>query len=272
MPSRAAKIASVLFPILMASAAFASEPSPATDSCLAAPKGTAPEGSHWYYRVDRTTKRHCWHLGDAQAKSPRQKSSDIAGAESAPTEPSRVAPAVADARAELVFSNAETTVRSAAVAETQQVASAFPEVLPAGGSPVTLRWPEATSPNAPLQSALTSSATKKTSSEAGSIPLVTADTGSVPLVTADTGSDTHAVSIPLLFAAIAGAMATAGLFGAVIHQLGRARRERRQRRTPWEQLPASALNGVTPASAETNAPDQRIAQMMARLSRSAAIS
>jgi hypothetical protein len=264
MPPRAAKIVPVILPILLASAAFASESSLSTDSCLAAPKGAAPEGSHWYYRIDRTTKRHCWHLGDAQPKSPPQKSSDAAVAESAPAEQSRIAPAVADARAELVFSKPEAIVSSAAVTELQQVASASPEALPAAGSPVSLRWPEATSPNAPLQSALTSSATKTTSSE----------TRVIPLVVADARSDTHAISIPLLFAAIAGAMGTAGLFGAVIHRFGRARREGRQRRIVWEQLPASALNGVasTPTSAGTNAPDQRIAQMMARLSRSAAIS
>jgi len=138
MPPRAAKIVPVILPILLASAAFASESSLSTDSCLAAPKGAAPEGSHWYYRIDRTTKRHCWHLGDAQPKSPPQKSSDAAVAESAPAEQSRIAPAVADARAELVFSKAEAIVSSAAVTELQQVASASPEALPAAGSPVSL--------------------------------------------------------------------------------------------------------------------------------------
>jgi hypothetical protein len=35
----------------------------AADECLSGPKGTAPTGSHWYYRVDRSTGRHCWYLG-----------------------------------------------------------------------------------------------------------------------------------------------------------------------------------------------------------------
>ena len=102
----------------------------------------------------------------------------------------------------------------------------------------------------PLQSALASSATKK----------IAVDARTIPPVAADAGSDTHAISIPLLFAAIAGAMGTAGLFGAVIHRLGRARR------TLWDQPPAGAVAGTA------NAADQRITQMMARLSRSAAIS
>src|SRR5262245_21905072 len=35
----------------------------AADECLSGPKGTAPAGSHWYYRIERSTGRHCWYLG-----------------------------------------------------------------------------------------------------------------------------------------------------------------------------------------------------------------
>jgi len=35
-------------------------PQAAADSCLTAPKGATPAGSHWYYRIDRVTKRQCW--------------------------------------------------------------------------------------------------------------------------------------------------------------------------------------------------------------------
>jgi hypothetical protein len=37
----------------------------AADECLRGPNGTAPAGSHWYYRVDRSTGRHCWYVGAA---------------------------------------------------------------------------------------------------------------------------------------------------------------------------------------------------------------
>src|SRR5690348_5675876 len=40
-----------------------------TDSCLAAPKGATPSGSHWYYRIDRTTKRQCWYLREESDKA-----------------------------------------------------------------------------------------------------------------------------------------------------------------------------------------------------------
>jgi len=39
--------------------------SSAADECLRGPNGTAPAGSHWYYRVDRSTGRHCWYVGAA---------------------------------------------------------------------------------------------------------------------------------------------------------------------------------------------------------------
>ena len=35
------------------------------DDCLAAPKGAAPQGQHWYYHVDRATRRKCWYLHGA---------------------------------------------------------------------------------------------------------------------------------------------------------------------------------------------------------------
>lgn len=32
------------------------------DTCLTAPKGAAPEGGHWYYRIERPSLRKCWRL------------------------------------------------------------------------------------------------------------------------------------------------------------------------------------------------------------------
>lgn len=35
------------------------------DDCVAAPKGAAPQGQHWYYHIDRATRRKCWYLHGA---------------------------------------------------------------------------------------------------------------------------------------------------------------------------------------------------------------
>jgi len=43
----------------------------AAETCLTAPKGAAPQGSHWYYRVDRGSQRKCWRLVQKDQKDPR---------------------------------------------------------------------------------------------------------------------------------------------------------------------------------------------------------
>jgi hypothetical protein len=34
-----------------------------TGECLSRPNKAAPDGSHWWYRIDRSTHRRCWYLG-----------------------------------------------------------------------------------------------------------------------------------------------------------------------------------------------------------------
>jgi hypothetical protein len=38
------------------------------DTCLSGPKGPLPAGGHWYYRVDRATKRNCWYIGEREGQ------------------------------------------------------------------------------------------------------------------------------------------------------------------------------------------------------------
>src|SRR5262245_15070626 len=85
----------------------------ATDSCLTSPKGATPAGSHWYYRIDRTTKRQCWYLREesdkaddkfARAAAPPESAPAPASAAADPAPPSRSAArkSISDARAEWV--------------------------------------------------------------------------------------------------------------------------------------------------------------------------
>jgi hypothetical protein len=41
------------------------------DNCLARPGSVTPRGRHWFYRMDRQTRRKCWYLGSASAKMRR---------------------------------------------------------------------------------------------------------------------------------------------------------------------------------------------------------
>jgi hypothetical protein len=72
------------------------------EECLAGPKWPAPQGSHWYYRVDRASKRNCWYVREVGQKaaqsSPTASPVPTASAKSPAVTP--LQPSVANARAE----------------------------------------------------------------------------------------------------------------------------------------------------------------------------
>jgi hypothetical protein len=47
---------------LLSFSAVPTSSSGAAETCLAAPSAPAPQGSHWYYRLERATQRKCWRL------------------------------------------------------------------------------------------------------------------------------------------------------------------------------------------------------------------
>ena len=156
MPQPAAKFVSAIVASLIAGAVQTSvsgaAPAPAADSCLSAPGNSAPQGSHWYYRVERPTKRHCWYLGKEGAKISQPKPADLAPSEGAAAQaPGTVMQSsVANAHAEL---NPQDLGRSPwpkrrAIADTRS--SRPPQRTPssitgtiARPSVVASRWPEA---------------------------------------------------------------------------------------------------------------------------------
>src|SRR5467141_4969119 len=99
MPNRTAKFASAIFASLLAGVPITTishSAAGADDECLSSPKDQTPQGGHWYYRIDRVTKRHCWYL-----KVDDEKPSQAAAR---PVSPKVVAPfqrSIAEARAEL---------------------------------------------------------------------------------------------------------------------------------------------------------------------------
>src|SRR5260370_12340053 len=68
MPKRMALFVTAIFTIFLAAVFVTVQASRAADDCLAEPNAAAPQGSHWYYRVDRTTHRECWYLGPEGGK------------------------------------------------------------------------------------------------------------------------------------------------------------------------------------------------------------
>jgi len=152
-------LSSIIF--VPAIAAPAAEEPAAENECLSAPKAATPAGAHWYYRVEKGTKRKCWYLSDAGAKV----SKPAAAATTSPPVAETDAPApnkpmrnsVANARAELTAGSPDqdrslaestwpplTPADQSAVREDNQTAAIQPAPEPANtqGWSIASRWPE----------------------------------------------------------------------------------------------------------------------------------
>src|SRR4051812_26759337 len=78
-------IAALAISLSFSTLLITSAPARSAETCLAAPKGAAPQGSHWFYRLERATQRKCWRLvqrelkgRDAAARVPRPGDADDA--------------------------------------------------------------------------------------------------------------------------------------------------------------------------------------------------
>lgn len=171
MTNRATSLLPCLAATMLAGAAVATfqvQSAAAADECLAKPKAGAP-GKHWFYRIDRATKRQCWYLRDGdQAQVESSATRKIAGR----NEPAKLSSAAANAHAEFdtqaaasghddvkpapaPASPAPSSVepaspRSAAAAPTPQAAAESNGTASGDQSTITTRWPD---PAATLQTA-----------------------------------------------------------------------------------------------------------------------
>lgn len=89
MLSRTMKFAAVCTGVLVG-AALAAAPigARAADECLTAPKGATPAGAHWYYRLEKGTKRKCWYLADEVSKTTKPTAAAATPSETSADEPS----------------------------------------------------------------------------------------------------------------------------------------------------------------------------------------
>jgi hypothetical protein len=67
----------------------------AAETCLAAPTQGAPQGSHWYYRLERATQRKCWRLVKLDREP--QRAAKQAAPQSEPADDEDAAPAATSA-------------------------------------------------------------------------------------------------------------------------------------------------------------------------------
>jgi hypothetical protein len=252
MQNRTAKFVSAIFASLLAGAALATishGEARAADDCLSEPKDQTPQGSHWYYRIDHATKRHCWYLR-AESEKPSQTAatnSPPAAKRTAPSAEAASMRSIADAHAELPAPTAfeqpnrndapaPVLPANAAGMDNNQPSNAADANAP---SVVASRWPDtsgATSTLTPqptsvnLAANVPSNPTAEPPPAAADATLAAADYSQVA---APSGS------IQMLLVAITGALALAGIIGSVIFRFSAWRRPRpakvhARRSTIWE--------------------------------------
>ena len=248
MPNRTAKFASAIFAGLLAGTPLTTVShgaAAAEDECLSGPNDKTPGSGHWYYRIDRATKRHCWYQREDGGK-PSQIAPPNSAASARPVAP-KPAPAaqrlVADAHAELPWqSRIEQPSRDRsvpAITADAAVGEINPDVKPPvaeGQQPnIVSRW-LGQSDTDPLNNPifLTSPTPLAGPLPNGAAPIspiankedpdtnVSAAPPTQPLqppaagqfAAADLSSPTH--SVQMLLAAILGALALAGVMGRAI--------------------------------------------------------
>jgi hypothetical protein len=98
--------------LLLAGIFLTGRASSAADECIAKPNAPAPQGSHWYYRIDRATKRQCWYVAAEGAKV-RVPTREVASRVPTPAAKPLVQPASAEPVNEALVDGDEGSVEKA---------------------------------------------------------------------------------------------------------------------------------------------------------------
>lgn len=220
----------------------------AADSCLSVPNGATPAGSHWYYRLDRVTRRQCWYLREESEKAddrfaraaPPESAPSSAAAETSPTR-AATRKNFADARAEWQ-PRAEPAPAPKAEPRTGAAAAqngAMPNVLaPAPLS--SMRWNDApTAASASTRAAgLQLAATAMPASQMPQpVDVQQPAVEQITPVAAEPAPAKPTASLQMLLLVIAAALALAGLTVSAMVRIGRMRARRamrRKRRAMWD--------------------------------------
>jgi hypothetical protein len=275
MSNRSAKFAVALAASILAGANFtavaqnAAKPADAgaadtktADNCLAGPKGTAPAGSHWFYHLDRATKKHCWYLGDAKGKTakaaaaqqqpPAADQTDASTADASPqqqAQPQQQPPlqpqpqaamrqSIANAHAELTSPQATSAPASAAdTAPPSAAASSSSAPADAQSPTVNARWFDAKTmagANGTRQAAAQPTAVE----QADATPQQADAAAPAAQAAVEAPTDKPSSSTQMLLIVMVGALALAGVVSALVFRLTRTRTPpyeiRDEWRAPWD--------------------------------------
>jgi hypothetical protein len=260
MSHRAAKFASAILASFLVNAPLTTisySAASAADDCLLEPKDQTPQGGHWFYRIERGTKRHCWYLRDENDKLSQTAPTNILPAVK-PVSPSPETTgqrSLADARAELPLPHTRfdpppganagqrmvAPAVNAAIPDSNQLATA-PDPSPQA-SLIASRWPDPSTLNTSTDPGPATDHSDANLQVAAASPAV----ATVPLAAADISSVKQPVPMQTLLLVVIGALALAGLIGSVVFRFGSRRRTNRRRgsqRVNWDSV---ALDRPSPS-------------------------
>jgi hypothetical protein len=249
----------------------------AADNCLSGPKGAAPKGSHWYYRIDHGTKRNCWYV---RAEGGQTASANSSVTQAVPPPETPLQPSVANARAEA----SPVDVGQSNGVSAEPAPSGADSNAPAadnGPSTVASRWLDQAGADA------INTSTSKPADSGASINSSTPSVAAAPLAAAEARSASPAGSVSTLFLVIVGALALAALLAGVVFRFGNARRNDRHglvrdQRAPWDSIDVGATIRSPPSATEAPTPQppardrheavipDEIVQLLSKLSKEAA--
>jgi hypothetical protein len=245
MPNRTAKFVSALVASFLAGAPLTTASYGAAnpaDECLSGPKAQTPQGGHWYYRIDRATKRHCWYLADQREPLSQTAAPNPPASAKPPPQNAEAATqtSVANAHAELPAQSpaAELTNRNANAVRSEDRDNA---ATPGGSTQrllFTSRWPDSYSAE-PSINAVPSKGDPGTAVNPASQTKPTSVLTAGRFAAADMSSKPPPYSAQMPLAALMGVLALAGIMGTVIFKFGGSRQlqpsQIRKRRGPiWE--------------------------------------
>jgi hypothetical protein len=262
MPNRPMKMLPAILGGILAGLSFTavSQAAEPAKDCLTAP-GLPTQGGHWYYRIDRPTKRHCWYVrAEGQAAAAQLASSSAEPAAAPVAAP--LQPTVANARAEIVPA-AGTAQPNLANGSSMAIAAngANSDAVPGG--------PQTTDdPSRSLAERWSDHPDANRQAEAAPPDMVANITQPPPQpATMKQTGDSANYSIWMLMSALAGALALVGVATAVITNFNRAiaitRHDDPERaRSIWDAPPAEE-----PTSSDDSAPIDEAPMSWIRIAR-----
>jgi hypothetical protein len=144
MPQRMTIFVTAILVIVVAAVSLTARTSiaqRAADECITKPNATAPQGSHWYYRIDRATRKQCWYLG-AEGEKIRARQAGSRMKSSAPkVTPQPTAETAAETTAAEVPSAETTSAKAAEAAPAPIIAGEAPAGVDDPVAAFSRRWP-----------------------------------------------------------------------------------------------------------------------------------